>query len=316
MSTRALLIGLLAMLVLVGGFIGWTVHSSEDVSSKAPLAEKPRPSARASVSRPPKLVVSDRLKALADDGKRDHLRLEIARSIDTDLNEAEIDYLFGILKRDPAHHAREDWWVVMNEIMEQMRKKNVAPARYSQELLSLMNDPGQPEVVRDYCAQHLALWVTPQNGGGHGVAQEECRQVLDALAALIVDPSLAHSSIPGTAMMALTAADKTIAAELIDPAWQKVDPVMSSMLEGKTPAPLALKTTIIQSLALQGSAKHLPLIQQMARDHAIDPSLRLSSIAALGVYAAPEDRAYLTELAESSTKFRYAAQAALKKINQ
>ena len=40
--------------------------------------------------------------------------------------------------------------------------------------------------------------------------------------------------------------------------------------------------------------------------------MRLSSIAALGYYALPQDLAFLEQLAKGQTRFRFAAQTALK----
>ena len=115
--------------------------------------------------------------------------------------------------------------------------------------------------------------------------------------------------------MALTANDEYIAPELTAPVWQKLDPVLTTILKGEVYGSLSTRTTIIQSVALRGSKEHLPLIRQFARDEKADPSMRLSSIAALGIYRSGDDRQYLQQIATGSTRYRYAAQSALKKLS-
>lgn len=244
-------------------------------------------------------------------------RLNLARQISRDLSQEDVDLLFELLRYQPASHNREHWWVVMNEIIEQMRRKGVAADRLGNELIALVKDTGQSEVSRDYAVQHLSLWVAPPSGNIPAESSPETRvQALDAIAAAITDPSIAHTSIPGTALMALTAASSHLAPEMMAPVWEALDPAMSSMLKGETRVPLSTRTTVIQSVAMRGSTEHLPLVQSMARDEKINPSMRLSSIAALGVYRSESDRDYLTSLTKSKTRYRYAAQSALKKLSQ
>jgi len=288
------------------------VFKSGDSPEKAEL----QPERIREVSRPLSKTGGGKWNSLTDESQTRETRLNLARQIDQNLTLAEIDSLFASFQYQPASQNQEAWWVVMNEMMEQMRRKGVASDRYSNELITLLESPSQPEVVRDYAVQHLSLWITPSSGGAPSEPSPETRaKALSSIAATITDPSIAHTSIPGTAIMALTSASAGLPPETIDSVWTKLDPAMTSMLKGEISAPLSTKTTIIQSVAMRGNESHLPLIQDMARDEKIDPSMRLSSIAALGIYASENDRAYLTSLAEGKTRYRYAAQSALKKLN-
>lgn len=243
------------------------------------------------------------------------MRLDLARKIDRDLSAEDIDFLFKTLRRIPEGHAKESWWVVMNEIMAQMCAKGVAADRLGGELTSLVGDSSQPEVVRDYAVQYLSAWIAPSSANLPGETSPEIRaKALDAIARTITDPAIGHTSIPGTAIMSLVVASDRLPAEVTEPVWERLNPALTSMLKGETEVPLSTRTTVIQALALRGNTVHLPLIRTLSRDETIDPSMRLSSVAALGIYGSPEDLDYLTTLARGSSRYRYAAQEALKRI--
>ncbi len=259
-----------------------------------------------------------KLRSLTDDTQPTHVRLDIARSIDTSLSADAVDFLLSTLNHKPPRHLQEQWWVVLNEIMEQMRKKGVAPDHLADTLTALVADPAQPETVRDYAVQHLSQWIAPPSGGDLAgeSSREKISAALNAIADTVTDPSIAHTSIPGTALMALTVNAGHIPAELIAPVWQKLDPAITAMLKGETHGSLSTRTTAIQSVALRGSTTHLPLIRAFARDEKADPSIRLSSIAALGIYRSEPDRAYLNKIAGGTSRYRHAARSALKKFSE
>ena len=199
--------------------------------------------------------------------------------------------------------------------MEQMRKKGVAADRLGPALTALVVDPTQLEVVRDYAIQHLSQWIAPPSVDTPGEkSPQHISTALQAIAATVTDPSIAHTSIPGTALMVLTANNEYLFEELTAPIWQKLDPTLSAILKGETHGSLSTRTSIIQSVALRGSQTHLPLIRSFALDEDANPSLRLSSIAALGIYRSVEDRDYLQSIAGGSSRYRYAARTALKRL--
>lgn len=301
-----------AMLLLGASGLVWLKIGNED------SPPEPSPAARTSTSRFSQRTTAAtfRYKALTDDSLAQHTRLDLARSIDTHLSEQETELLLGAFTHTPQSQSNEQWWLVLNEIMEQMRKKGVAADRLGPALTALIKDPKQTEVVRDYAIQHLSQWIAPPSPDTPSEPSPVATaDALQAIAFTITDPSIAHTSIPGTALMALTANDEYIAPELTAPVWQKLDPVLTTILKGEVYGSLSTRTTIIQSVALRGSKEHLPLIRQFARDEKADPSMRLSSIAALGIYRSGDDRQYLQQIATGSTRYRYAAQSALKKLS-
>ena len=129
--------------------------------------------------------------------------------------------------------------------------------RLSSEFIGLIEDDKQPEVVRDYAVQHLSQWIAPRSGGMPGeVSEELVATALDVIAFTITDPSIAHTSIPGTALMSLTAASSTLSPEVMASVWSRLDPAMTSMLKGEINVPLSTRTTVIQSLAMRITVPH------------------------------------------------------------
>lgn len=258
-------------------------------------------------------------EALSDHRLTPEIRLNLARRIDVELSQSEIDSLISFLRQipdvDEDASLQQAHWLVANEVMEQMRRKGVGRDQLTDVFASLIENPKQSEVIRDYAVQHLSQWISPRGGGMPGeIIEGKKENALNVIAQTVIDPSMAHTSIPGTAIMSLTAVSSSLPPDLMETFWKDLDRDLNAMLKNEIKVPLSTKTTIIQSVAMRGSNTHLPLIQGMARDETIDPSLRLSSIAALGIYRSQEDRDYLQTLSQGKTRFRYAAQAALEKL--
>ena len=317
-KTTTTIIAALSLLIGAGGVVVWKQRDTDKPQSPVKTTtSNTTPKSRTSNPTDSKPSPSQKIKwsSITDSTLSQQTRINLAKQINANLSQDEIDLLFDSLRHQPAPQNKEQWWVVMNEIIEQMRRKGVAPERLGGELISIVEDTHQSEIARDYAVQHLSIWVAPPNANSFSEpSPETSAKALTTIAATIIDPSIAHTSIPGTALMALTAASPNLPPETMASIWATLDPAMTSMLKGETQVPLSTRTTIIQAVAMRGSSAHLPLVQSIARDHSINPSMRLSSIAALGIYSSEDDRAYLTSIATGKTRYRYAAQAALKKL--
>lgn len=307
----------LSLLVGAGAVAVWNSGNDANHTPITKTETKPR-SSRSSQPRPTGDASQGgeiKWHGVTDATRGTETRLNLARQISKDMRADDIDYLFKSLRHQPEAHNNENWWVVMNEIMEQMRRKGVASDRFANELISIVNDSTLSEVTRDYAVQHLMLWVAPSCGNVPAESSPEViAETLEVVSLSVTDPAIAHTSIPGTALMGLTVASSDLPPEVVAPIWEHLDPMMTRMLKGEINVPLSTRTTVIQSVAMRGSTKHLPLIQTMARNEKIDPSMRLSSIAALGVYRSELDRDYLVSLSQGNTRYRYAAKSALKKL--
>lgn len=329
MSKKTFIITLSSLVLVFAGFAGWVlrgISGDAGVPARVPVEahEAGKPSRGERVEVPAEISgtelaqdenLSRAIRALSDYTVSEKVRLDVARRIDSDLSSKDVDYLYQLLRYKPEGDDPH-WWVVLNEIMQQMAAKKVGADRYPAELMSVIRDKSLDQVARDYAVQHLSVWAA---SNGKNVAPDspkamEVKQALDSIAAVISDPALQGTSIPGTAIMTLTSASESLPDEMTDHVWQRVDPVLTSMINGDVSTPLGTRTSVVQAVAMRGSQAHLPLIQALARDEKAEPSMRLTSIAALGLYRSGEDREYLESVANGSTRFRFAAQAALKKF--
>lgn len=255
-----------------------------------------------------------RWQLLADDSLPREERLDLVSSIDERLTETETKYLFDLLSRTPRPGTEKDWWVVMNGIMQQMRKNASAPATYSPRMAALIRDPNTQEMARDYAIQHLAQWIAPAGTDISPGEQDPIKSgdALQAISATVSDPARHSDSSSGTALMAMVDASSRLPAETTAAVWQSLDPFFADAITGSDPTiARPLRISAIQAVAIRRITAHLPAIRALATQESTDPSVRLSSIAALGFYADSTDRPYLESLAQSDTKFRHAAQAAL-----
>ena len=81
-------------------------------------------------------------------------------------------------------------------------------------------------------------------------------------------------------------------------------------------ASLGLHISAIQAAAIMGRTVHLPAIRNLATNAAANPSLRLTSIAALGLYGAEDSRVLLESIGREDGKFSYAAKSAINRLDQ
>lgn len=244
-----------------------------------------------------------------------HYRLELAREIGSHLPEDEITALLDSLSLTPPAGTEDDWWVIMNEIMEQMRKNGTSPDRYASSLTALIKDTGSQEVVKDYAIQHLSQWIAPVNPETSPGEADPAKvsAALEAIATAIADPALSQSTIPGTAIMAMVDASSRLDPDRTAPVWDGLEEYFTNVIDGSNPVGAPLRTSVIQAVAIRNLPQHLPAIRALAQAEQTDSGVRLSSIAALGYFASPEDRDFLKTLSTGTSAFRYAATAALQR---
>lgn len=247
-----------------------------------------------------------------------HQRLEIARHISASHDSADAGTLFAALDHIPRSGAEEDWFVILNEIMEQMRRNGLGADQYSTRLGEIAADSSRPEVVRDYAIQHLALWIAPGNPAM--VPHEENSELVDQsirhIAAVIQDPTVSHTSISGTALLALADISANLPRESASAAWDSLEPYLNGVILGETPSHLSTRVSAIQAVALTRQPQYLPMIREFATSETTEPSIRLSSIAALGVYSRREDTLLLKNLASGDNFYNHAANSALRRLGE
>jgi len=302
---------LASALLVVAGSVVWFLRGGDprdEVASGEPL---PHVSPR---DRAGKELPDNPWNALTRDTLPVHDRLEIARSISPTLGDDDIASLISALSHTPRIGGEDDWYLVLNEIMEQMRRHGVGADQYAEALGTIIMDPDRPEVVRDYAIQHLALWIAPADRERfpHETDEETVRSSLAHIASVICDHSLTSTSIPGTALLPLT--DITPRLPAAEAAWEDLTPYLDGVISGSATVPSSTRISAIQAVARTAQHRYLPVIRAIAAEESGDPSVRLSSIASLGLFANQEDRQFLETLAGAGGRYSYAARSAFNRL--
>jgi len=264
-------------------------------------------------------------------------RVEFLQNIDySALNSEDTELLYKLMKyRAPSSSKRdqEAWFVVANEIMEQMRMHDLDKGKFNTVMLELAHDAGLNPVLRDYSIQHLGLSLLEQE-----ISEEENIEhlkkvinVAEQFTNLIQDSALSRTSVPGTTLRTLVNLKEAYSSSIeIDHEIEKLSPFFSntlSQLTGEqgysilTDHQQITAISVINTVGQLGLKDHTKTIRDIAQDVEMDPTLRLNSIATLGMLGeVNEDEAFLTELSPTregpNARFRFAAQAALNTLKQ
>ena len=246
-----------------------------------------------------------------------HYRLELARTIGSHLPESEVAALLDSLSLTPPSGSEEDWWVVMNEIMEQMRRNGTSPELYAACLTGLISDPSNQAVTRDYAVQHLTQWiapVVPDSSPGEQDPQK-IAAALSAISTAIQQGTEDSSTVPGTALLAMTDIGPRLPAAIEQKFWDDLAETMTQFIEGQSnQIPDTTRMAAIQAVASRARTEHRPAILRIAESRDSFPSLRLSSIAALGSFGDPADLELLHQIEIEGGPFQYAARTATERI--
>lgn len=301
------LVNLLAVSLLGGGI--WLgvralrpAGPAADPSAPAArrLAEEPR-------SRPapaPALI-----RRLSDPGLSVPERIAAVRDLPSDLTDREASALIDLLRQPtPEKVGVSVWHALLNEIMEVLRQPRFSWTGYGPAMAGLITDRETDPVVRDYAAQHLALYLAEE---ADRRAPGSLAPGMDAFLTVLRGERESRESVTGTVLMALCDLRSKRPAADFEPYAAPLASVVADFISGTRDAGVANRIAAIQAAGRMGLSEALPVIRRFAREGAPDPSLRLSSIAALGYFADPADRPFLEQLATSGDPLRFAAQAAL-----
>jgi len=263
------------------------------------------------------MAIKSRWSGLTKDGLPAHQRLEIARQISESLSKEDTAALFAAMDHTPRSGGEQDWYLILNEIMEQMRRHGLGSDQYATRLGNMITDSSRPEVVRDYAIQHLALWIAP--GNSEQVVPHEknpglIQSSLNSIVKAIEDPTIALTSIPGTALLALANISPNLPEENAAATWESLEAYLQGIISGDDSLHLSTRVSAIQAVSITGQQEFLPAIRLLAASEGTEPSIRLSSIASLGFYADSGDQTFLETLAAQNTQYKYAAQSALKRL--
>ena len=298
-----------------GGIAYWQIVVSNDDSAAVPShSDKNTLTHRA-----PRVAPESIYRKITDPSVRWEVRVDMLRRMEADkLKSQDIDTLFALLRYQPEAGQEQNWWVVVNEIMEQMRIQAIGSERYGKEMLAIIRDPASPEILRDYAVQHLGQWVSPR-GEQIGQPSEQnpdiIRQTAETLAMLVMDPETAHTSISGTSLMVLIdMKGGGVAEEIINPVIESLQPWLAAALTDSNNTSKITRISAINAIGMLQLKAFAPDIRNLATDQSADPSLRLNSVATLGQIGEASDIETLKTIAETDTRLQYAAQAALQKL--
>lgn len=307
----------IAALLLIGaGYVGWWNLSQTDLNSKGFI--HPFENTLSSVNRQRPTQVSE-FESLIDSSIAWRLRVDRLRNIEVNnLGQEDINALYELLNHQPVLGQEESWWVVVNEIMEQLRLNAIAPDRYSKEMLAIIRSPAAPEVLRDYAVQHLGQWVTPR-GSELGRPSEQnpelVRETAETLVHLVTDPKIGHTTIPGTTLMVLVDMKSGGFPDgILSPALEELHPWFEATINGKNNTKNITRISAINSIGMLGLENFRDDVRTLVSNDAEDASIRLSSIAALGQIGEQSDLEVLQVIAHSDSKFSYAAKSAIENL--
>lgn len=258
-----------------------------------------------------------RWRGLTDDRLPWQRRVELVKELDHPVSPELVDFLFAELRRVAPAENENSQWIVQNEILNALREKGLAPDRLTSELIKIIYDPSLTVVQRDYAVQNLTQWISPLSPESPREEDEGRReQGVDALTAAVTDPKVGQGTVSGTALHCLCDLSNRISKEQADRIWIDLTPTVMKMIAGDIAVGSGHRVTAVQVAGMRKLDSCYPAIRSMAVEHASaqDPTLALSAIAALGAYGRNEDRAFLTQLTESNSRYRFAATEALRKL--
>lgn len=302
------------ILLLLGAtvFLGIEVYGNKDgreeesSSSEQGRGERTRPSPKAASHKPP---VPHLVRQLADPSKHLSEQIEAVRGLPDDLTPEEYTALLDIIHQaSPPNLDSGRWYTLQNEIMEVLRQPRFEWDGYTGAMAGLVSDRNADPVMRDYAAQHLALHLGER---GDELPRERIDQGMNAFLGVLKGGREAHEQVAGTTLMALCDLN-TRRPDLIEPHRAALGETIVALVSGERSASMSNQVAAIQAAGRMNFPETLPDIRRFASGGAPNPSVELSSIAALGYFADPVDKSFLVELAQGSGRLRFAAQTALR----
>jgi HEAT repeat protein len=317
-TMKTILLSTLSILALV--LLAWQFlpDTDEPADQPAPEPDESTPP----VTEPAEPPFSERFAHLADPRINPDDRVEELRQLDArTLSEADVNSLYAYLTDRAGAPRNEEWWLVLNEIMEQIRLQAIAPELIVPTFLSILLDPNEAEVPRDYALQHLAQWITPNPQGLDIPHEQDLRLIRDALAGIIrviPEPGLGRTTIPGTGLIMLNLMQNApFADQLLRSALGNLGSWIKRTVLGQNPdASDVLRGEAIQTVADFLLDEHAHYLRELAHDPRQSPDLRLRAIAALGDLGHPADRTPLLNLANSPGPLREAVISAIGRLDR
>lgn len=311
-----------ALVALVGaaGIYAWK-HCP---SSPESVIQPPPPTARHTQSTP-RTTPPSALTALTDPGQAWQVRIaQLRNALQTECGEPEIRYLYELLFQGPPKgELPEHWYVIANEFMDQLLRRDSDNERFSTNLLRLLEDPRQPLVLRDYAVQYLVAWLNPHSRQAMASHSDPARprpvsqrppeiaaRILQSLVAATTDPALEQSTIPGTTLMMLVNMARTPDSVDCSQAITTLKPWLTQALQDGSTLSTPVRVSAVQAAGVLAPQEFRPILRRIAYQENGQSSLRLPSIAALAHCGEATDLEKLQQIVRTHPELSYAAQEA------
>jgi hypothetical protein len=337
---------LLIVLLSVAGVI-LVVYRQQQPAAAVVTSVKPVSLATSGENLPKKLLPPAHLAPLLDVSVPYQVRIDLLRNATiAGLSAKDVNFLYELLEKDlPLGERAESWYMLINDVMEQLRKQiadDLAGERYSAVLLGVLRNEKRSYVLRDYSIQHLMAWACPSlaprdssippsiESAGLASSIDQVQAILQEIAHVAVNESVtADQSLAGTSLMMIVniarrntpqnasasqpmlgpEADLTAAVKVVKPFLEKALRIDSEI---NTPT----RVSAIQAAAVLAGKEFHPAIQALAYDERVESALRLSSIAALASCGNTDDLAKILTIAQSNPTLSYAARDAHAVLSQ
>lgn len=236
----------------------------------------------------------------------------LLKELPGDLSRAEVELLYDWLKAGPGDSPLplDQYASLANEVMNVLHRQEVSPAGFAELVVGLVEDAGQPDLVKDYAIQHLrAVWND---------LNEDSPDRNVVTAALWRQADSRHPSRSGTALLALHQLGVTREGPIPEGerhiADQEFGKYLSPILT-RSDEPSASRVTALRIIADRSLADHLPEVRNLADDSSQNTVVRLRAIATLGVIGDEADIQPLALLKED-VLLQSAAELAIKKLTE
>lgn len=302
------------MSAVVGGIMvaAWNHHAENDKSGTPVVSP-----ARVSTNRRPAPAPS-RFGFVVDAGQSWQVRVARLRTeLAGECGEADIRALYQMLASGcPKGEVPEHWYVIANDIMNHLLAHETDSNRFSTRMVGLLEDPRQPEVIRDYSVQCLASWLSP-NSASNGASSlpsptpEGATEVLRAMVASATSPELEQTSIPGTTLMMLVEIKRAGSVDCAKTV-EMLKPWLQRALQDGSTLNHSARVSAVSAAGILMPEEFRPVIRRIAYSDKGASTLRLPAVAALGYAGEADDLPILECIAETSPELSYAAQEAAK----
>jgi len=308
---KTYIVGIVASAALVAAAVLWNQRAShpepfEEASTLQPERGRERRSAASSAR-----AQHPQLRLIGDSGLHWEERVEAVRDLPEDLDSATLDQLFGFL-RENSGEEKEHWYLVANEIMEVLWKRNIAPDQYTAQLQALIASETIDPVIRDYAAQHLAQWISGVGGDSREMDPREIDSAFATMIEVAARPENGHLTLCGTTVNALT--DAVINGS---PAMQAKSPQVTELalkiLSDSSAATFNRASAMAAAARLRSPGLAI-LCREFLGSDETPPDIQLGSIAALGFVGSDQDLALLESM-RSTSPFKHAASAAIDRLS-